>query len=87
MVTLTLLYFLDGSSNSVVISLVTPQSYVIDIVGASATVYHISGFISDVSVPTIADAVILVNNSWLLKTLGEGFRPLLILTWRIYNEY
>ena len=47
--------FSNGSSNSV-ISLVTPQSYVIDIVGASATVYHISGFISDVSVPTIADA-------------------------------
>ena len=47
--------FSNGSSNSVV-SLVTPQSYVIDIVGASATVYHISGFISDVTVPTIADA-------------------------------
>ena len=47
--------FSNGSSNSVV-SLVTPQSYVIDIVGASATVYHISGFISDVSVPTFADA-------------------------------
>ena len=47
--------FSNGSSNSVV-SLVTPQSYVIDIVGASATVYHISGFISDATVPTIADA-------------------------------
>ena len=47
--------FSNGSSNSV-ISLVTPQSYVIDLVGASATVYHVSGFISDVTVPTIADA-------------------------------
>ena len=47
--------FSDGNSNSV-ISLVTPQSYVIDLVGASATVYHVSGFISDVTVPTIADA-------------------------------
>ena len=47
--------FSDGDSNSI-ISLVTPQSYVIDLVGASATVYHVSGFISDVSVPTIADA-------------------------------
>ena len=47
--------FSNGSSNSV-ISLVTPQSYVIDLVGASATVYHVSGFISDAAVPTIADA-------------------------------
>ena len=47
--------FSDGNSNSV-ISLVTPQSYVIDLVGASATVYHVSGFISDATVPTIADA-------------------------------
>ena len=47
--------FSDGNSNSI-ISLVTPQSYVIDLVGASATVYHVSGFISDVTVPTIADA-------------------------------
>jgi len=47
--------FSDGNSNSV-ISLVTPQSYVIDLVGASATVYFVSGFISDVTVPTIADA-------------------------------
>jgi len=47
--------FSNGSSNSV-ISLVTPQSYVIDLVGASATVYFVSGFISDVTVPTIADA-------------------------------
>jgi len=44
----------DGNSNSI-ISLVTPQSYVIDLVGASATVYHVSGFISDATVPTIAD--------------------------------
>ena len=47
--------FSDGNSNSV-ISLVTPQSYVIELVGASATVYFVSGFISDVTVPTIADA-------------------------------
>jgi len=46
--------FSDGNSNSI-ISLVTPQSYVIDMVGASATVYHVSGFISDATVPTIAD--------------------------------
>ena len=46
--------FSDGNSNSI-ISLVTPQSYVIDLVGASATVYHVSGFISDATVPTIAD--------------------------------
>ena len=46
--------FSNGSSNSI-ISLVTPQSYVIDMVGASATVYHVSGFISDDTVPTIAD--------------------------------
>ena len=47
--------FSDGNSNSI-ISLVTPASYVIDIVGASATVYHVSGFVSDAAVPTIADA-------------------------------
>jgi hypothetical protein len=46
--------FSDGNSNSI-ISLVTPASYVIDMVGASATVYHVSGFISDATVPTIAD--------------------------------
>ena len=47
--------FSNGSSNSV-ISLVTPQSYVIDLVGASATVYHVSGFVSDATVPTFTDA-------------------------------
>jgi hypothetical protein len=47
--------FSDGNSNSI-LSLITPQSYVIDLVGASATVYHVSGFVSDVSAPTFADA-------------------------------
>ena len=47
--------FSDGNSNSV-LSLITPQSYVIDLVGASATVYHVSGFVSDASAPTFADA-------------------------------
>ena len=47
--------FSDGNSNSI-LSLITPQSYVIDLVGASATVYHVSGFISDVAAPTFADA-------------------------------
>jgi hypothetical protein len=47
--------FSDGNSNSI-ISLVTPASYVIDLVGASSTVYHVSGFVSDAAVPTIADA-------------------------------
>ena len=47
--------FSDGNSNSI-LSLITPQSYVIDLVGASATVYHVSGFVSDVAAPTFADA-------------------------------
>jgi len=47
--------FSDGNSNSI-ISLITPASYVIDLVGASATVYHVSGFVSDATVPTFTDA-------------------------------
>jgi len=47
--------FSDGNSNSI-LTLATPQSYVIDLVGASATVYHVSGFISDVTAPAFSDA-------------------------------
>ena len=47
--------FSDGNSNSI-LTLATPQSYVIDIVGSSSTVYFISGFVSDVTAPAFSDA-------------------------------
>ena len=47
--------FSDGDSNSI-ITLATPQSYVIDIVGNSSTVYFVSGFVADNTAPTFTDA-------------------------------
>ena len=47
--------FADGNSNSI-ITLATPEAYVIDIVGHSSTVYYISGFVADVTAPTFTDA-------------------------------
>ena len=44
----------DGNSNSK-IGIVTANAYEITIVGTSATVYYVSGWVSDVTVPTIAD--------------------------------
>ena len=47
--------FSDGNSNSI-LTIATPNSYVIDIVGHSSTVYYISGFVSDVTAPAFSDA-------------------------------
>ena len=44
----------NGSSNSK-ISVITANAYEITIVGTSSTVYYVSGWVSDVTVPTIAD--------------------------------
>ena len=44
----------NGSSNSK-ISVITANAYEINLVGTSATVYYVSGWVSDVTVPTIAD--------------------------------
>ena len=46
--------FSDGDSNSQ-ITVLTPNCYEINLVGVSATVYAVSGFVSDVSAPTFAD--------------------------------
>ena len=46
--------FSNGSSNSV-ITLALPETYEINLVGVSATVYAVSGFVSDVSAPTFTD--------------------------------
>ena len=54
----------DGNTNAVVysdgdstskISVITANAYEINLVGASSTVYYLSGWVSDVTVPTIAD--------------------------------
>ena len=45
----------NGSSNSV-LTLATPEVYQIDVVGHSATVYYVSGFVADDSAPAFADA-------------------------------
>ena len=45
----------DGNSNSI-LTLAIPQSYVIDIVGISSTVYHISGFVGGNTAPAFSDA-------------------------------
>ena len=47
--------FSDGNSNSI-ISVITANCYEINIVGVSTTVYAVSGFVSDVTVPTFTDA-------------------------------
>ena len=47
--------FSDGNSNSI-LTIATPNCYVLDIVGHSATVYYISGFVSDVTAPAFSDA-------------------------------
>jgi hypothetical protein len=47
--------FSDGNSNSI-LTIATPNSYVLDVVGHSATVYYISGFVSDVTAPAFSDA-------------------------------
>ncbi len=47
--------FSDGDSNSI-ISILTPNCYEVNLVGVSATVYAVSGFVSDVSAPTFTDA-------------------------------
>jgi len=47
--------FSDGNSNSI-LTLATPSAYSIDLVGASATVYHVSGFVADDSAPAFSDA-------------------------------
>ncbi len=44
----------DGDSNSK-IGIVTANAYEITLVGASATVYYVSGWVSYATVPTIAD--------------------------------
>jgi hypothetical protein len=45
----------DGNSNSI-ISIITANCYEINLVGISATQYAVSGFVSDVTVPTFTDA-------------------------------
>ena len=47
--------FSDGNSNSI-LTLTDPQAYVLDIVGHSATVYYISGFVADNTAPAFSDA-------------------------------
>ena len=47
--------FSDGNSNSI-LTIATPNCYVLDIVGHSSTVYYISGFVSDVTAPAFSDA-------------------------------
>jgi hypothetical protein len=47
--------FSDGNSNSI-ISIITANAYEINLVGASSTVYYVSGWVSDVTVPTFTDA-------------------------------
>ena len=47
--------FSDGNSNSI-LTIATPNSYVIDIVGHSSTVYYISGFVADNTAPAFSDA-------------------------------
>lgn len=47
--------FSDGNSNSI-ISIITANCYEINLVGVSSTVYAVSGFVSDVTVPTFTDA-------------------------------
>ena len=47
--------FSDGNSNSI-LTIATPNSYVIDIVGHSATIYYISGFVADNTAPAFSDA-------------------------------
>jgi len=46
--------FSDGNSNSE-LTITTPQSYVIDIVGHSSTVYYISGWVGSNTAPAFAD--------------------------------
>ena len=45
----------DGNSNSI-LTLTDPQAYVLDIVGHSATIYYISGFVADNTAPAFSDA-------------------------------
>ena len=47
--------FSDGNSNSI-LTLTDPQAYVLDIVGHSATIYYISGFVADNTAPAFSDA-------------------------------
>jgi len=46
--------FSDGNSNSE-LTITIPQSYVIDIVGHSSTVYYISGWVASNTAPAFAD--------------------------------
>ena len=46
--------FSNGSSNSI-LSIITANAYEVTFVGTSATVYYVSGWVSDVTVPTFAD--------------------------------
>ena len=45
----------NGSSNSI-LTIATPEVYQLDVVGHSATVYYISGFVADDSAPAFSDA-------------------------------
>ena len=45
----------DGNSNSI-LTLAAPRVYQIDVVGHSATVYYISGFVGDNTAPAFSDA-------------------------------
>ena len=47
--------FSDGNSNSI-LTMATPHAYVLDIVGHSATIYYISGFVADNTAPAFSDA-------------------------------
>ena len=39
-----------------ILTMATPQAYVLDIVGHSATIYYISGFVADNTAPAFSDA-------------------------------